>query len=353
MISSIHTDYLLPASRKTRNPSQDHQITRSLYLSSLFVLFCLFFSPQATAQIDHKTINWQAVDSAFYKQYNPEIPPKWLFPIIFEEGTGMRDTLYLGYHPDATWHISEENASYGEKSVTFDTSYFNASWIPSPNWDFNQTKNVRVASLYENEKIRAGWIEFHNAVYPLYMYWDVKRLRSDSLPFEDQTPAPHAEGLLYVNNIYPENESGNIGGCDMHIPALITDSARIHADCVGRDFFVFDNFPWTDFDEVQTIEYFEIRKWLGFYDGLNLEKPAQGTTVLLYPNPSTGILNIDYNYPGRFRIISTLGKVVTEGDIEAGNTIIDLSHLHAGIYLFQILDEYHQIQFNEKLIVKP
>ena len=62
-------------------------------------------------------------------------------------------------------------------------------------------------------------------------------------------------------------------------------------------------------------------------------------TLQIYPNPTTGILNI--NYPNeetrRIRITSISGTVVLEKQKRQPNEVLNLEHLPQGVYVVEIL----------------
>ena len=54
--------------------------------------------------------------------------PAWIFPIYFEEGTGLKDTIYLGYDPAAK-PILGIDTLFGEGFQVVDTSTFKAYFV--------------------------------------------------------------------------------------------------------------------------------------------------------------------------------------------------------------------------------
>lgn len=74
--------------------------------------------------------------------------------------------------------------------------------------------------------------------------------------------------------------------------------------------------------------------------------------VNIYPNPSSGLINIDLTDGVDFiQIISTNGQVVySESEIKAGLTNIDLTHLNDGVYIIQIIRDNNIV--NRRIIVE-
>ena len=59
--------------------------------------------------------------------------------------------------------------------------------------------------------------------------------------------------------------------------------------------------------------------------------------VSIYPNPSTGIINLESASRVNYRVIDALGKVITSGSVE-GSKSLNLSSAASGIYTLSIVD---------------
>ena len=59
--------------------------------------------------------------------------------------------------------------------------------------------------------------------------------------------------------------------------------------------------------------------------------------VNVYPNPSTGVVNLESISRVNYRVIDALGKVITSGDVE-GSKSLNLSSAASGIYTLSIID---------------
>ena len=70
-------------------------------MKKLYLITILAFSSIYLIAQPSDSINWQAVINDYYTKYQPQKSPAWLFPLIFEEGTGLRDTIYLGFDDEA------------------------------------------------------------------------------------------------------------------------------------------------------------------------------------------------------------------------------------------------------------
>jgi hypothetical protein len=62
---------------------------------------------------------------------------------------------------------------------------------------------------------------------------------------------------------------------------------------------------------------------------------------LLYPNPSAGMVNIEFKEPGNnlIRVFDTKGNLVYEQQIENQQELLDLSNLPQGLYMIRVFNE--------------
>jgi alpha-tubulin suppressor-like RCC1 family protein len=66
-------------------------------------------------------------------------------------------------------------------------------------------------------------------------------------------------------------------------------------------------------------------------------------TVLVYPNPSTGIFNLSLKENATIKLFDLLGKEIVMKKLDIGNSSLDISAYQAGIYLLQINSENSSI----------
>lgn len=77
----------------------------------------------------------------------------------------------------------------------------------------------------------------------------------------------------------------------------------------------------------------------------------EGTTIQVFPNPTSDILNVNYNSPLILKqsILSMTGQVLLE---QHNSNFLDLSNLSEGIYLLQIESMQSDAKMVEKIVVK-
>lgn len=69
------------------------------------------------------------------------------------------------------------------------------------------------------------------------------------------------------------------------------------------------------------------------------------TGVSIYPNPATGVINIDLNEKSNVIITNTIGSVIMTKEMQDGKNSIDLSNLSNGVYFIKVTKEGKQETF--------
>lgn len=71
-----------------------------------------------------------------------------------------------------------------------------------------------------------------------------------------------------------------------------------------------------------------------------LEETKSVASVKIYPNPSTGIMHVDYEKATDLKVVNVLGVTVAEEKLEGtkGTKNIDLSNYNNGVYFFIVSD---------------
>ncbi len=72
--------------------------------------------------------------------------------------------------------------------------------------------------------------------------------------------------------------------------------------------------------------------------GVN-ESNSENSEIVVYPNPTNGIFNVDFKEANNIKVVNTLGTVVYDEKIDqftAGTKSIDLSNFANGIYMINV-----------------
>lgn len=84
-----------------------------------------------------------------------------------------------------------------------------------------------------------------------------------------------------------------------------------------------------------------------------LDNNKPNNSIIVYPNPATNILYIDGvkdNINTYAKIINPLGNVLLTKQIVQNNTAVNISNLSPGVYFLNIVSDYNDVIFHEKII---
>ena len=292
------------------------------------IVLCMLFL--ISGSLLAQPINWDSVRAAYVTKYQPQQMPAWLFPIIFEEGTGQRDTIYLGYDPNAQdlgWPLND--TVFGERYWPFDTSIFQSVWSSV----VNDSAFKSVVRKTFNNSID---ITFYKVTLPLTVYWDRTAFYDTALPFPDQNPAPVAEGLWTFD--YPTttywDPSQPQGFCPFDSPIMMTDTMRQPGSaCWHTDSIYFWDINGNP-NGTPSLMAISIRGWTG--QVLSVEEPEK-TSINIYPNPFTDEISIEIDPTvevDQIELIDIYGKYLKH--LDNAKITHSLTGLPAGIYFIHI-----------------
>lgn len=272
---------------------------------------------------------------------NASQQPQWVFPLFFEEGTGQKDTLYLGYDSAATSFLPVDS-TFGETHIV-DTQLnaFSVFWQSCCDGVLDTILKVNIGG---NNGIH-GPIQFRNAELPLTIWFDATLLNHPALPFPSQFPAPRAEALVWFDlpAIVPQ-----VPSCDFSHPIILSDSLRVENSCGASDSITLDSWhgnPGTPAPEL----YIQLRAWQGQY----LATHTQATLKMprAYPNPTHSELHIEQlATPTHIAIVSATGQVVWQASNCLGHTYVPMEAMPAGVYFLTYRNNLYQ--FHHQKIIK-
>ena len=107
-----------------------------------------------------------------------------------------------------------------------------------------------------------------------------------------------------------------------------------------------DGYGWMDVASVSS----EVYSWLAwvYVDGYDWIGESN-ESIAVYPNPTTGNLNISALGINHITVLNTLGQVVYDSDADGNTTTLDMSHYQAGVYMIRVTTENGE---SVKLITK-
>jgi len=308
---------------------------------SYTLLLLLSIALTATAQ----PINWDSVRADYAQKYKVQQMPSWLFPLIFEEGGGQRDTLYLGYDPKATDNLLGPDTIFGEKLTYVDTNKFNANvcwiWYCGSGVLCDTVSKINISQLSNYNQCGGGSFEFQliNGTLPLTVYWDKAAFHSDSLPFADQSPAPRAEGRLRFDlpmRAYADSNKNLLCPFDDYI--LLSDTAKPNGPggCWKQDTVMFFHSNHNQNAPIGQLQL-KIVPWQGIH--LSIREKEEFQDVHLYPNPVDEKLwiNNQSNHKLRYGLYNINGQRLKSGTVNGlQKRSIPCYSLSPGMYFIQL-----------------
>ena len=97
-----------------------------------------------------------------------------------------------------------------------------------------------------------------------------------------------------------------------------------------------DGYGWMDMASVTS----EVYSWLAWvyvdgYDWIG----ENNETVTVYPNPTSGNVNITAPGLSHITVINALGQVVYDSEVDGNMTILDMNRYQAGVYTVRVITE--------------
>lgn len=266
--------------------------------------------------------------------------PKFVFPIYFEESSGMRDTIYICYDPQA--HLSTPNIAdtiFGQKLIYADTTKFYAYFPfcnPMPYQCDSQYKAT--VSPLSTGVFPISWthFSFRNGLLPLKISWDISTLYSDSLPFPLNPGLPRAQGRINTlagSPFIKLRENGQLIDVSLPFNILLTDtgSPALRDSCTV--FSIDGNLHPVEEILINPL-YFE--RWTGVVTSIESNELKSGFKI--FPNPCNGILNFESELScksGTIQVSDLSGRIIFSKKISnlpgKKNISLDLSD---GVYIF-------------------
>lgn len=288
--------------------------------------------------------------------------PQWSIKLYFEDATGAKDTLTIGYDPSAEPYTEIIDPQFDEDWEQIDTTKFNVYiqkfGIPGdtyPEWPPIDTDMVRKKSITSWPYPQDEFAWMHGQV-PITMTWDEPLLDSPNLPaiFPNLEPYPRARMDIWLDAywfecVFPDCESQNFCYIADPQPPLViltsyTDFIWGMGPCVLSDFLIWESESGVEIDEniisipsIIVMPFLDI-PWMGIDENSK-------QSIKISPNPVTSILTLESNniLNTKYAIHDLLGKKYREGKLEYTKEQIYVETLPQGIYLLKI--DYQTFKF--------
>jgi hypothetical protein len=264
--------------------------------------------------------------------------PQWAMPFFFEDGNGNRDTIWMGYDPEASFFNDGYDSIYNEWQA-IDTNRFNvvicrtcfSPWLTTPN--DSAWKNVIMSN--SNPVAEIGFIKGR---MPIKITWPDSLFYSDSLPYPNLSPAPIAKAIVTCD----DNNPGYYN-CPLEYEALtLTDSVLPQMTYPYQDSLVlWGDTSWTPNESFGGSLTIRIFPWDDFsYLGI-ADKPG-AVNVSFFPNPVREQLNIENKDREQVQVqlFDLSGKLLFSSNVDPQKKIsVPMTTLPPGIYLIEVFNE--------------
>ena len=292
-----------------------------------------------------------------YSQKQTYDEPQWKIRLFFEDATGAKDTLTVGYDPTASIYLDEYEPQFGEVFKQVDTTKFNVytrkfgqySSPAYPPINTNMLMKTTITSWYK-PYTKIGWV---HGQFPITITWEEPKLDSSHLPaiFEDLETYPRARIDMWFSPLplYDITEPACVNWTGHPTPPTIILSGDISynwpmAGCKFSDELVFDSDETNDVSlAIPVIDFRIIPYLLNYWDSSSVDDLLD-KSFTVYPNPLTDTLFIDNTNNLTIRsvaIYSIFGQLVLTKDDDFHKT--DIAHLSQGIYLVKIATEHGNV----------
>jgi hypothetical protein len=261
--------------------------------------------------------------------------PAWLMPLYFEDATGAKDTVYIGYDSTASAAESDIDTVFDEGWIKVDTSKFNAFiWIYP---GYAPVGNYVITSDSVRKKDISRWpypnaeIGFIKGKMPIILKWEDSLLNSPSLPFEDISPRPRARIDFYCGNGEP-----GYYNCPIEGHLTLTGYPTPDLQNICTDIVVFNGSgTYIPSDVLFNIYAFVVPH---NYQTIANSTIIQTQDIDVYPNPFNSYINIanPNNEHLEICLINTIGQLIYFTKNADSLLTIDLKNLKGGIYIIRI-----------------
>lgn len=281
--------------------------------------------------------------------------PQWITPIYFKDGNGDKDTLWIGYDPNATDDIMNLDTNFGENWITVDTSKFNVGFASYPHPYTQIYPGMPTNKILKTNITSLSALFFFSPIYfihgnlPITIKWENADLYDPSLPFQDIYPRPRARFEIECSS-----------NCFQHCPydALIiltdypTNDPCWSLSTILGDSVYFENCYGTPIEPFYVIDPLIFR--VVPHDApacLSINVINKSNDIVIKPNPFIDTIEIiGNNIDHRYSIYNIYGVIVEQGLLKRKSiNYINLCKLKRGMYVFQ----FDEIESNaQRILIK-
>jgi hypothetical protein len=274
--------------------------------------------------------------------------PQWQMNFYFEDATGARDTLTLGYDPSADPYWTFIDYQYNEGWQWIDTTKFNVYILKYgtggdmyPVYPPIDTDSVRKKSIasWPNPGILFGWV---HGMLPVTVKWDADQLDSPDLPthFIDLVSYPRARVDLWYQptGYFSEPQCATIIADPPPPTTILTNSETYTwpAPCVMVDSLVWNSDPPEEPGYSILPPELLVVPFNDIYWYIDVEEIDNN--IRIFPNPAKDyiIIYLDTDIVLEVQLVDIFGKACSlKTRCLPGENRIDLTALPTGVYFLK------------------
>lgn len=273
--------------------------------------------------------------------------PQWKLRLFFEDATGAKDTLIVGYDPTASIYLDEYEPQFGEVFKQVDTTKFNVytqrnagQRHPSqPPIDTDMLMKTTITS-WNKPYTEIGFV---HGQLPVTITWEETQLDSPDLPsnFIEYESYPRARIDLWFSSIGIGEPDCVIWSSDPQSPTVILSGNISYnwplAGCKFSDELFLDGDWCNEIGYAMGVPHLIVMPFKYVYWTSSSVDDLLDKSFTVYPNPVSNTLFIDNTNHLTIRsvaVYSIFGQLVLTKDTDFHKT--NLSHLNSGVYLVKI-----------------
>jgi len=274
------------------------------------------------------------------------LTPLWQMPLSFEDATGQRDTVWIGYDQRTSIYSQVIDPDFNEDWMWIDTTKFNVYFTEQNDGQpgVSESDSVRKRDI-SSWPYMIGWqLAFTHGQFPITVKWVDSLLNSSNLSpifYPDISPRPKARiDFMFWNPPLVLDENCMIA-IDLYPDIILTNYVDANFDCmcIISDSLVLDtrSIYW---DEMQNYFMYAFNIAPHDFSYMDIDEDRD-LGVIIYPNPTSEIVNIEkINFQNSEVYLYNIQGNMLYYNFFSGNKMqIDLSDYPQGIYILKIKTE--------------
>jgi hypothetical protein len=273
--------------------------------------------------------------------------PEFSFDLYFEDALGNRDTVTIGYDPEATDGI---DAQFGEENIISqpwdsvldvrigNKTYTENTWLTDNSF---LSKKQIISSYCENSIISSRIsIQFYAKNYPIKFKWDKSQFENDTCRFFSvffgeidylNIDAISGTFLQYSDSLFFQPYTSNLGQTSLFAHQISLVNGQLTILYPINTFNTFNK-------EIGVCQFVFYSYRTASLDDKSIDIPK------IFPNPIISNSNLQISNGDNYNLYNIQGHLIESGVIEKNNKI-NLENIPTGSYFIQIFkgnDVFHK-----------